>query len=202
MIHIFKKGTNDKTFVLLHGTGGNEEDLLDIATYLDPDANVLSLRGDVNENGLNRFFKRIKEGVFDLEDLVYRTHKFYKVLDDLSKEYGFNRHQITAVGYSNGANLIASLLMHYKHAVKEAVLMHPMVPIRELNIPGMPDTSIMITAGTNDPIIPKKESEELYDLLLQAQADITIEWYPYGHRISQDELKDIKNWLSKKEITV
>lgn len=202
MIHIYKKGTSDKTLVLLHGTGGNEEDLLGIAEYLDPSANVLSLRGDVNENGLNRFFKRIKEGVFDLEDLVYRTHKFHKVLDDLSKEYDFNRNNITAIGYSNGANLIASLLMHYKHVVKEAVLMHPMVPLRTVEIPQMPDTSIMITAGTNDPIIPKKESEELYNLFSKAQADITMQWYPYGHRISEDELNDVKDWLSKKEITV
>jgi phospholipase/carboxylesterase len=202
MIHIYKKGTNDRTLVLLHGTGGNEEDLLQIADYLDKDANVLSFRGDVNENGLNRFFKRLREGVFDIEDLIYRTHKLKNLLTDLSKEYEFNPNNITAVGYSNGANLIASLLMHYKHIVKEAILLHPMVPIRNVAIPLMPDTSVMITAGSNDPIVPSKETEELYTLLKDAQADIEIKWYPYGHRLSQDELSDIKSWLEKKEITV
>ncbi|MFP4287018.1 MAG: alpha/beta hydrolase [Candidatus Izemoplasmataceae bacterium] len=202
MIHIFKKGSKDKTLVLLHGTGGTEEDLLQIAEYLDPTANVLSFRGDVNENGLNRFFKRLKEGVFDLEDLKYRTNKFNDLLNDLAKEYQFDRYNITAIGYSNGANLIASLLMTYKHAVKEAILLHPMVPFRDKEIPKMPDTSVIITSGTNDPIIPKKESEALYTLLKNAEADVTIQWYQFGHRISEDELNDVKTWLSKKEITV
>ncbi|MFU8786192.1 MAG: alpha/beta hydrolase [Candidatus Izemoplasmataceae bacterium] len=201
MIHIYKEGFNNHTLLLLHGTGGNENDLLNIAKYIDDEANVLSLRGDVSENGLNRFFKRLSEGVFDEDDLKYRTQKLHKLLDDLSNQYGFDRANVTVVGYSNGANIAASLLFHYKDVLKRAILLHPMVPLRNIEIPSLEKTSILITAGTNDPICPVKESEELFELLNNANGDVEISWFNFGHRLTEQEVFKAKEWFDKKEMT-
>src|SRR5690625_933768 len=114
MKHIFSKGTNEKTLLLLHGTGGNEEDLLPLARKIDPDANVLSVRGNVLENGMPRFFRRLAEGVFDEEDLIARTKELHEFLDKAAIENNFDRNNIMAIGYSNGANIAASLLFHYQ----------------------------------------------------------------------------------------
>src|SRR5699024_2684437 len=134
MKHIFKQGTNqDKPVLLfLHGTGGNEHDLVKLADIIDPEASVLSVRGNVSENGMPRFFKRLAAGVFDEEDLILRTEELYNFLDEAAQEHGFDRKQVTAIGYSNGANIAASLLFHYENALEGAVLHHPMVPRRRI----------------------------------------------------------------------
>lgn len=114
MKHIFRKENLDKpTFLLLHGTGGDEKDLLALAHFIQPEYNVLSVRGEVNENGMNRFFKRLSEGVFDEVDLVYRTHQLKEFIDQASIDYGFDKKHVIALGYSNGANIAGSLLFHY-----------------------------------------------------------------------------------------
>ena len=132
MKHIFKKGPNPEkpTLLLLHGTGGNEYDLLPLGEKIDREANVLSVRGNVLENGMPRFFRRLAEGVFDEEDLIFRTKELNEFLDEASARYGFDRSNIVAVGYSNGANIAGSLLFHYRDALKGAILHHPMVPRR------------------------------------------------------------------------
>src|SRR5699024_11695027 len=113
---------------LLHGTGGTEQDLLPLAEKVDPDANVLSVRGNVSENGMPRFFRRLAEGVFDEEDLIFRTKELNDFLDNAAEENNFDRNNIIAIGYSNGANIAASLLFHYQDALRGAMLHHPMVP--------------------------------------------------------------------------
>src|SRR5690625_1241057 len=115
------------TLLLLHGTGGTERDLLPLADIIAPDANVLAVRGNVLENGMPRFFKRLAEGVFDEADLIQRTKDLNDFLDDAAEEYNFNREKIVAIGYSNGANIAASLLFHFRDALSGAVLLHPMV---------------------------------------------------------------------------
>lgn len=132
MKHVFQKGNDSSrpTLLLLHGTGGNEHDLLPLAEIIDKDANVLSVRGNVLENGMPRFFKRLAEGVFDEEDLIFRTTELNNFLDEAAEKYEFDRTNITAVGYSNGANIAASLMFHYENALKTAILHHPMVPRR------------------------------------------------------------------------
>src|SRR3954468_2928382 len=120
MKHIFKQGANQSkpTILLLHGTGGTEQDLLSLAEMIDPEATVLSVRGNVLENGMPRFFRRLAEGVFDMEDLIFRTQELNEFLDEKAVEYNFDRRNIFAIGYSNGANIAASLLFHYDNALK------------------------------------------------------------------------------------
>ena len=134
MKHIFKPGkdASKPVLLLLHGTGGTEQDLLGLADLIDPDAGVLSVRGNVLENGMPRFFRRLAEGVFDEEDLIFRTQELNAFIDDAAKENDFDRLNVIAVGYSNGANIAASLLFHYADALKGAILHHPMVPSAEL----------------------------------------------------------------------
>ncbi|MGJ9460567.1 alpha/beta hydrolase [Oceanobacillus sp. CF4.6] len=196
MKHIFKKGNDQSTptLLLLHGTGGTEEDLLQLAEIIDKDANVLSVRGNVLENGMPRFFKRLAEGVFDEEDLIFRTKELNEFLDEASVKYEFDRNNITAVGYSNGANIAASLLFHFTDALKGAILHHPMVPRRGIELPNLSDKNIFIAAGSNDPICPAQESEELKTLLENAGADVELHWENRGHQLTMDEVQAATAW--------
>lgn len=198
MKHIFKEGIdlNGTTLLLLHGTGGTERDLLPLAEEIDPDANVLSVLGNINENGMSRYFKRLAAGVFDEEDLKFRTKELNEYIDEAATEYGFNRHKVVAVGYSNGANIAGSLLFHYKNALAGAILHHPMVPLRGLELPDLSDTPVFIGAGTNDPICPSEESTELESLLKEAGADVTLHWENYGHQLSASEVQAASQWYT------
>lgn len=197
MKHIFQKeNLSHPTFLLLHGTGGDEKDLLGLAHFIQPEYNVLSVRGEVKENGMNRFFKRLSEGVFDEVDLVFRTHQLKEFIDQASIDYGFDKNHVIALGYSNGANIAGSLLFHYSDVFEKAILLHPMVPIRK-ELPDLSRVSVFIGAGKNDPICPPEESIELNKLLSSAHADVTLHWENNGHRISESELNAIKKWLNK-----
>jgi phospholipase/carboxylesterase len=196
MKHIFQKGTNPTkpTFLLLHGTGGNELDLLPLAGMIDDEANVLSVRGNVLENGMPRFFRRLAEGVFDEEDLVFRTKELNQFLDESALKYGFDRDHILAIGYSNGANIAASLLFHYGNALKGAILHHPMVPRRGIELPDLTGKSVFIAAGTNDPICSPEESSELQSLLEQANAKVELHWENRGHQLTAEEVRAAAQW--------
>lgn len=198
MNHLFKEGSdlNNTTLLLLHGTGGTERDLLPLADVIDPEANVLSVLGNINENGMARYFKRLAAGVFDEEDLKFRTKELNDYIDEAAKEYGFNRNKVVAVGYSNGANIAGSLLFHFKEALAGAILHHPMVPLRGLNLPDLKDTPVFIGAGTNDPICPPEESTELETLLIGAGSDVTLHWENHGHQLSSTEVQAASKWYT------
>ncbi|MCL6602026.1 MAG: alpha/beta hydrolase [Paenibacillus sp.] len=200
MNHIFRKGTdpNKPTLVLFHGTGGNEHDLLPLADLLSPGSSVLGVRGNVLENGMPRFFRRISEGVFDEADLVFRTHETQEFLNQAAAQYGFDAENLVAVGYSNGANIAGSLLFHYKDIFRSAVLLHPMVPLRGLALPALDRLSVFIGAGTNDPICPPSETRELEELLTGAGAAVTMHWGNQGHRLSAAEAEAARDWLSRR----
>ena len=196
MKHVFQKGNNQTrpTLLLLHGTGGNEHDLLPLAEIIDKDANVLSVRGNVLENGMPRFFKRLAEGIFDEEDLIFRTQELNEFLDEAAEKYEFDRTNITAVGYSNGANIAASLLFHYQDALNAAILHHPMVPRRGLELPDLKGKRAFIAAGTNDPICSAAESEELNELLAKAGTDVELHWENNGHQLTITEVNAAAAW--------
>lgn len=198
MKHIFQKGEDlsKPTLLLLHGTGGDEQDLLPIAEIIDSTANVLSIRGNIVESGMPRFFRRLSEGVFDEEDLVFRTKELNDFLDEAAETYSFNRKNVLAIGYSNGANIAASLLFHCKDALMAAILHHPMVPRRGIQLPDLNGTSIFIAAGENDPICHPKESMELERLLQNANADVEIHWENKGHQLSANEVYAAKQWYN------
>ncbi|MBB6453795.1 phospholipase/carboxylesterase [Salirhabdus euzebyi] len=196
MKHIFQQGSdkNKPTLLLLHGTGGTESDLLPLASIIDKEASVLSVRGNVSENGMPRFFKRLAEGVFDEEDLINRTKELYEFLDEAAEKYSFDRKNIIAVGYSNGANIAGSLLFHYNDALKGAVLHHPMVPRRGVELPDLTGTSVLLTAGKNDPLCPPAESEDLKELLEKANAKVQIHWENNGHQLTRTEVEAAADW--------
>jgi phospholipase/carboxylesterase len=199
MKHIFNKGQDPTkpTLLLLHGTGGNELDLLPLAGRIDDEASVLSVRGNVLENGMPRFFRRLAEGVFDEEDLVFRTKELNEFLDEASEKYGFDRDNIIAIGYSNGANIAASLLFHYQNALKGAILHHPMVPRKGIDLPDLTGKSVFIAAGTNDPICSPLESSELQALLEKANANVELHWENRGHQLTMEEAAAAANWYRK-----
>jgi phospholipase/carboxylesterase len=196
MKHIYQKGkdASKPTFLLLHGTGGNELDLLPIAGMIDEEASILSVRGNVLENGMPRFFRRLAEGVFDEEDLVYRTNELNQFLDDAAEKYDFDRNNIIAIGYSNGANIAASLLFHFQDALKGAILYHPMIPSKGIKLPDLTGKSIFITAGTNDPICSPLESKGLESLLAEANANVEIHWENRGHQLTREEVEAAARW--------
>jgi phospholipase/carboxylesterase len=199
MKHIFNKGQNPTkpTLLLLHGTGGNELDLLPLAGMIDDEANVLSVRGNVLENGMPRFFRRLAEGIFDEEDLIFRTKELNEFLDEAAEKYDFDRDNILAVGYSNGANIAGSLLFHYQHALKGAILHHPMVPRKGIDLPDLTGKSVFIAAGTNDPICSPLESTELQSLLEKANAKVELHWENRGHQLTREEVEAAADWYRK-----
>jgi phospholipase/carboxylesterase len=197
--HIFKQGndTAKPVLLLLHGTGGTEQDLIPLAGKIDPDASILSVRGNVLENGMPRFFRRLAEGVFDIEDLTFRTKELNDFLDEAAGKYEFDRNNIIAIGYSNGANIAGSLLFHYGKTLKGAILHHPMVPRRDIELPDLAGTPVFIGAGTNDPICPSSESEELKGLLEGAGADVQLHWENHGHQLTYSEVEKAGEWYKK-----
>ncbi|MFP7298050.1 alpha/beta hydrolase [Neobacillus niacini] len=199
MKHVFNKGKNGTktTFLMLHGTGGNELDLLPLAGMIDSEAAVLSVRGNVLENGMPRFFRRLAEGVFDEQDLIFRTKELNEFLDEAAVKYEFDRDNIIAIGYSNGANIAASLLFHYENALKGAILHHPMVPRRGIDLPNLEGKHVFIAAGNNDPICPPSESEELKSLLEKASAQVVLHWEQRGHQLIREEVEAAANWYHR-----
>lgn len=198
MKHLFQQGSDPAapTLLLLHGTGGTEQSLLPLAELIDDTASVLSVRGNVLENGMPRFFRRLAEGVFDEADLIFRTKELHEFLDQAAEEYGFARDNIVAIGYSNGANIAASLLFHYEDALKGAILHHPMVPRRGVDLPNLAKTPVFIGAGRNDPICPAQETEELTQLLEAAQAPVHVYWENHGHQLTNTEVKAASDWYN------
>ena len=199
MKHIFQKGKDatKPTFLLLHGTGGTELDLIPLAGKIDEDASFLSVRGNVLENGMPRFFRRLAEGIFDEEDLIFRTKELYEFLDEASQTYEFDRKNVIAIGYSNGANIAASLLFHYQDAIKGAILHHPMVPLRGIELPDLSGVNVFIGAGTNDPICSPLESGDLEKMLENANAKVHLHWEHNGHQLSYSEVEAAATWYKQ-----
>jgi phospholipase/carboxylesterase len=200
MKHLFQQGTdsNAPTLLLLHGTGGNERDLLPLAERIDPEASVLSVKGNVLENGMPRFFRRLAEGVFDEEDLLFRTQELHDFVNEASATYGFDRSRVVAVGYSNGANIAASLMFHIPGAFLGAILHHPMVPRRGVMLPDLSGVPAFIGAGRNDPICAASETEELSALLREAGADVRVHWEQYGHQLTGTEVAAAAAWYRER----
>ncbi|WP_026021273.1 alpha/beta hydrolase [Paenibacillus senegalensis] len=199
MKHRFVPGKREGSPVLLmlHGTGGNEEDLLGVGQAISPDSALLGVRGQELEQGMPRFFRRLAMGVFDEENLLFRTAELNDYLQEAAEQYGVDRTNIVAVGYSNGANIAASLLFHHANSLRGAVLFHPMVPRRGVDLPSLQAVPVFIGAGSNDPLCPPQETEELIGLLDGAGASVTPFWHQEGHRLTHDEVRRAAAWYEQ-----
>ena len=185
------------TLLLLHGTGGDEDDLLPVGRELLPGAGILSPRGKVLERGAPRFFRRLAEGVFDQEDLARRTEELAEFVDAATRTYNLERDGIVAVGFSNGANIAASLLLRRPGLLRGAALFSPMVPFEPETLPRLDGTSIFIGAGRADPIAPPIHAERLAALFREAGADVTSHWDARGHTLTRGELAAAREWIVK-----
>jgi len=191
-------GLGTDTLLLLHGTGGDESDLMPLGKWLAPNANLLSPRGTVLENGMPRFFRRLAEGVFDIPDLIARTHELADFVASAAETYGFDSHRVTAAGFSNGANIAAALLLLWPGVLRDAVLFHPMVPLTPEPLPDLSGVGVFIGAGRQDPISSPAETESLAALLRQAGAEVRLHWQAGGHGLSREEVQAATIWYTGK----
>ncbi|ALI35053.1 Putative hydrolase MhqD [Candidatus Nitrosocosmicus oleophilus] len=185
------------TLLLLHGTGGNEDDLIQVGQMISPSASLLSPRGKVLENGMPRFFKRLAEGVFDLEDLKFRTHELADFVKDTSSIYGFDLNKTIAVGFSNGANIAASLLLSYPGTLMGAILFRAMVPFIPNSPLDLSDKKVLLSAGVYDPIVSESQTQSLYNILKKSRTNVTLKWQQSGHNLTESDILDAKEWLSE-----
>ncbi len=184
-----------RTLLLLHGTGGDENDLISLGDLIDPSANLLSPRGQVLEHGMPRFFRRLAEGVFDMDDLTKRTHGLADFVQAAAVTYGFSTAGVTAVGFSNGANIAAAMLLLRPGLVQQAVLLRAMVPLEPTPLPELTGTRVFLAAGQRDPIIPAANTERLAELLELAGADVALRWSPVGHQLTREDVDASRAWL-------
>ena len=183
------------TLLLLHGTGGTEDDLIPLGNELRPDASILSVRGKVLENGMPRFFRRLEEGVFDLEDLKMRTDELADFILKSSSIYDFDLKRLVAVGYSNGANIGASVLLRRPEVLAGAILFRAMVPFIPDVLPDLSKKFIILLEGMRDPIVSKQEAEGLLKIFNKAHSNVTIKWQGSGHNLTQEDIDSAKKWL-------
>ncbi len=183
------------TLLLLHGTGGDENDLLDLGRLLAPGAGLLSPRGKVLEHGMPRFFRRLAEGVFDLDDLRARTHELADFVAQAADAYGFDPARVVAVGFSNGANIAASLLLLRPETLAGGALLHAMVPLEPESPPNLTGKRIFLGAGRRDPLIAPHETERLARMLRDYGATVEENWQPGGHSLTRAEVVAARDWL-------
>jgi phospholipase/carboxylesterase len=190
------KAAKEVTLLLLHGTGGNEDDLLSLGRELVPNAALLSPRGKILEAGrIPRFFRRLAEGVFDIDDLKFRTHELADFVQAASRVYGFDARKVIAVGYSNGANIAASILLLRPQTLSDAILFRAMVPLVPDMIPDLSRKRIFMSCGLHDPIATKQEAERLSGLFKEAGAYVALQWQNSGHELTQHDIQAAKEWL-------
>jgi phospholipase/carboxylesterase len=175
------------TLVLLHGTGGDENDLIPLGQMLLPEAAIVSPRGKVLENGMPRFFRRLREGVFDLDDLKERSNELADFLE------GYPAPRIAA-GFSNGANIAASILLLRPEVFTAAILIRAMVPLTPEQAPDLSEKRVFLSAGLYDPIVPKENIERLADMLRAYGADVTLRWQNAGHQLTNKEIMEARDW--------
>jgi predicted esterase len=186
------------TLLLLHGTGGDERDLLSLGRQLWPGAALLGVRGQVLEHGMPRFFRRLAEGVFDVEDLKSRTEDLARFIDAAAEQYGFSKRRLVLVGYSNGANIASSLMFLHPHYEAAAVLFRPMVPFEPTFLRNFKEVAVFISAGITDPIVSPRLPEQLAAIFESGGADVSLFWHDGGHELGDDDLIAAKEWLSHK----
>lgn len=197
LVHRFVPGEEGgRALLLLHGTGGNEDDLIPLGRALAPGAALLSPRGPVLEHGMPRFFRRLADGVFDLDDLVARTHQLADFVAAASAAYHLGPGKLIALGFSNGANIAASTLLLRPEALGGAALLRPMVPFEPETLPDLTGVPVLIASGSTDPLVSHGQSKRLAALLTGSGADVTVHWSPGGHGLDQGDIEALHAWFA------
>jgi phospholipase/carboxylesterase len=193
-VHRVKSGALGKPiFFVLHGTGGDENQFFEFGSDLMPEATIISPRGDVSEYGAARFFKRTGEGVYDMADLARATEKFAGFVSALKEEH--QASQVIGLGFSNGANILANVLIEKGRLFDKAVLMHPLIPFQPKANPALEGVDILITAGRTDPIGPARVTQALADYLAAQGAKVELDWHNGGHEIRRNEIEAVERFL-------
>lgn len=186
----------DKTLFLLHGTGGSKNDFLFLDQLLNKKYNLVGLQGNINEDGMTRFFRRFSSGVFDQENITEETTKFSVFIEAWMKEKSLNSDQTSFLGYSNGANMILATLLRFPELIKNAILLHPMLPFSvEANSLDLSNHSLLITHGLHDQMINENDYKAVKETLTSLYAKPILHQYHSGHEVTQQELKDVVRFL-------
>lgn len=199
-VHEFVPGASDRTLLLLHGTGGDERDLIPLGRDLDPAAALLSPRGKVLENGMPRFFRRLAEGVFDEEDLKARAVELADFVSEAAQHYQLDANKITAVGFSNGANIASAMLLSRGAIFRAAILFRPMVPFVPESLPDLREVRVRIAEGDQDPIVSASETERLGSILRKAGAAVSCGFSNAGHGLTGVEVQSASVWLHERRL--
>lgn len=197
MKHVIEQGKNNHpVFVLLHGTGGDEMSLLEVGRLLDEEATMIGIRGNVLENGYPRYFKRLSDGVFDLESLETESKQLHEAIQELAYVNSFDITNVVLVGYSNGANIGIRLLLDYPEIYQKAILFHPMYPVEVKDRQLLNKTQVFVTMGKFDQMVSIQESQRVLYLLEEREADVTEMW-GNTHQLMYEEIEQAKRWLEK-----
>jgi phospholipase/carboxylesterase len=198
-LHRFTPGEGKNastTLLLLHGTGGDENDLVPLGASLLPGAALLSPRGAVSERGAARFFKRLSEGIFDLVDLALRTQQLIRFVNGAVDKYELDRSRLIAVGLSNGANIAASVLLTTPGVFSHAILFRAMVPFEPKQPTKLGGTPVLLSSGEWDPIATPAQARRLQSLLTAAGAVASINFFNAGHELTRDDVLDAAHWIA------
>jgi len=196
----FIPGTGDRTLLLLHGTGGNENDLLPLGRAIDPDASLLSPRGRVLENGAPRFFRRLAEGIFDEKDVVARALELADFVSAAAKKHGFDQNTLIANGYSNGANIASAMMLLGLLKFRGAILFRPMVPLSHPPDASLENCSVLIGGGRFDPIATPGQVSALAELLRDRNVEVEVRMQDSGHELTDADVEAARDWLAARAI--
>lgn len=189
------------TLLLLHGTGGDENDLLPLGRALLPGAALLSPRGRVLESGMPRFFRRLSEGVFDVPDLKRRAEELADFVEAALERYDLDRNRVVAAGFSNGANIAGGLLLGRPRLLRAAILFRPMVPYEPDRPPDLGGVDAFLSAGRSDPLSPSSSVERLAEILRAAGARVDLAWDAEGHALPPAAVASARDWLARTAVT-
>lgn len=196
-VHRFEPGSSPATLLVLHGTGGNEHDLIGLARELAPAAKLLSPRGKVLENGAPRFFRRLAMGVFDEADLKAQAADLARFVQEAAERYGFDAGRVYALGYSNGANIAAALMLLHPQTLAGGALLRPVLPLKPPALPDLSGKAAFLAAGNRDPWAPGERVEALAGWLERAGAEVELRWQDAGHELHPEELEAARAWLAR-----
>jgi phospholipase/carboxylesterase len=196
--HVLVRGTGALTLLLLHATGGDEHQLVDLGRRLAPEATLISPRGKELENGVYpRFFRRLRVGEFDLPNLVARTDELADFVGRAAEAYDLDAEHIIALGYSNGANIAASVLLRRPEVLAGAALLRATLPYEPEATPELGGRRVLLATGTRDPFVPEQLSDRLAELLEAGGTEVTYLKSDLGHELMQSELERVREWLGR-----